>query len=251
MHRAMQRPCHFARLYKKQIMRKIFICCSIMLACMVTALSAAAQGTTRSVSGYNGDECNGPFNVQVKIDGTETLRLDVDADILDDIETKVDNGVLKEQMKHGWRNHRNVRRANVYITAKQLRYLGNGGSGNMELEGTVTGTDAKLELSGSGNLRAAVKAGSLQLHLSGSGGITAKGSAGNTEVSISGSGNVNARELTAQKVDASISGSGGVEIVANQTVSARISGSGGVEFSGNATIADTHYSGSGRVNKRN
>lgn len=222
-----------------------------MLACVVTALSAAAQGATRSVSGYNGVECNGPFNVEVKIDGTETLRLDVDADILNDIESKVEGGVLKVQMKHHWRNHSNVKRANIYITAKQLNYLGNGGSGNMVLEGTVTGSNAKLALSGSGNLRAAVKSGAVQLHLSGSGGIITKGSAGDAEVHISGSGNVDARGLTTQKVDASISGSGGVEIVANQTVSASISGSGGVEFSGNASIGETHYSGSGRVNKRN
>jgi hypothetical protein len=221
-----------------------------MLACVATALSAAAQGTTRSVSGYSGVECNGPFNVEVKIDGTETLRLDVDADILNDIESKVDNGVLIVQMKHGWRNHRNIKHANIYITAKQLSYLGNGGSGNMVLEGTVTGSNAKLALSGSGNLKAAVKSGSVQLHLSGSGGIITKGSARDAEVHISGSGNVDARGLTTQKVDVSISGSGGVDIVANQTVSASISGSGGVEFSGNATIGETHYSGSGRVSKR-
>lgn len=222
-----------------------------MLACVVTALSAAAQGVTRSVSGYYGVECNGPFNVEVKVDGTETLRLDVDADILNDIEVKVDNSILKVQMKNGWRNHRNVKRANIYITTKELHYLGNGGSGNMVLEGTVTGTYAKLALSGSGNLKAAAKGSTVQLALSGSGGLTVNGNADRAIVQISGSGSINAREFTAQRVDARISGSGGVEIVANQTVNAGISGSGGVEFSGTATIGETHYSGSGRVNKRN
>ena len=221
-----------------------------MLVCMATALSAAAQGVSRNVSDYYGVECNGPFNVEVKIDGTESLRLDVDADILNDIETKVENHFLKIEMKRGWRNHSNVKRANIYITAKELHYLGNGGSGNMVLEGTVTGTYAKLAVSGSGNLKAALKGGTAQMSLSGSGGITVNGSAERTIVNISGSGNVNAREFTSQKLDARISGSGGVNIVVNQSITAGISGSGGVEYSGNATVAETHYSGSGRVSKR-
>ncbi|MDO3641425.1 head GIN domain-containing protein [Mucilaginibacter sp. L3T2-6] len=231
-------------------MRKIFTGCSVMLTCMVMALSAAAQGITRDVSDYYGVECNGPFNVQVKIDGTESVRLDVDAGILNDIETKVDNGVLKVQMKHGWRNHGDIARANIYITAKELHHLANGGSGNMVLEGTVTGPLAILTLSGSGSLKASVKSELAQIKLSGSGGLTVDGSADRANVQISGSGNVNAIEFTVQTLNARLSGSGSVDMVVNKKITAVISGSGGVAYTGDAAVADTQYSGSGRVSKK-
>jgi hypothetical protein len=232
-------------------MKKLTIFFSVILMCVAAASSAIAQTITRDVSGYTGIECNGPFNVQIKIDGTESLKLDVDADALNDVITEVEGGVLKVSLKNGWRNHRNVKRANVYITAKQLRYLGNGGSGSTVLDGTVTGENAKLAVSGSGNLKAAVKAQYLELSVSGSGSMNLSGTAANTTSRVSGSGVVDARPLTTQTLAAKISGSGGVTITAQQSVSASISGSGSLAYAGDAQLADTHYSGSGRVNKIN
>ncbi|MBB6127223.1 hypothetical protein HDF22_001329 [Mucilaginibacter lappiensis] len=100
-------------------------------------------------------------------------------------------------------------------------------------------------------MRVAVKASTLETRISGSGGIHLKGSTNEAEFRISGSGEINGRDLTAETLAATISGSGSISIIANKTVSARITGSGGVTYSGNATIADTKYTGSGRVNKVN
>lgn len=213
------------------------------------ALTAAAQTVTRDVSGYTGVECNGPFNITVKIDGTEGVKLDVDADIVNDVKTEVENGVLKVGFKNGWKNHRNVRHANIYISAKSLNYVGNGGSGSLVVDGTITGEHAKVALSGSGNMKTTVKSGTLDLALSGSGNIDIKGSTGMADIRISGSGGINGKQLKTDDMEAKISGSGDINVMANKTVSARISGSGSVSYSGNATTTDTHFSGSGRVNK--
>jgi len=220
------------------------------LACVfMMAFNANAQTVTRSVSGFSGVESNGPFNVTVTINGTESVKLDVDADIVDDIQTDVVDGVLKVRFKDRWKNHHNVKRANIYITAKSLNYLGNGGSGNTTLTGTITGDHAKLAVSGSGNLKAAVKAQSLDLHVSGSGGLDVNGSAGQADISVSGSGSIDGKELKTETVTARISGSGEVNVIANQSVSGRISGSGSLQYSGKATIAESHTSGSGRITK--
>lgn len=212
--------------------------------------SATAQTTTRTVSGYTGIECNGPFNVTIKIDGTESLTLDVDADAEKDVITKVEDGVLKVELKGGWKKHRDIKRANIYISAKSLNYLGSGGSGNAVLAvGTITGQRAKIEVSGSGNLTAAVKAESILIGVSGSGNAKLSGSGNNTRISVSGSGEVNAKALQVNTVDASISGSGSIRITANQSVPARISGSGSLQYSGNAKIINESHSGSGRIEK--
>ncbi len=219
---------------------------------MLTLNSSAQSGQSRSVSGFSSIESGGPFNVHVKITGTESVRLDVDDDVVNDVKTEVEGGVLKIGFRNNFslRNH-NIKRGDIYVTAKSLSALANSGSGNLDLDGALTGQNVKVILSGSGNMRVAVKASTLETRISGSGGIHIKGSTNEAEFRISGSGEINGTNLTTETLAATISGSGSISVIANKTVSARITGSGGVTYSGNATIAETKYTGSGRVNKVN
>ncbi|QEM03212.1 DUF2807 domain-containing protein [Mucilaginibacter rubeus] len=230
-------------------MKKLIFSLMASLLTVSIAFNASAQTVTRNVSGYNGIACGGPFNVFIKIDGTESLKLDVDANVVDDIKTEVENGILKVEFKDHWKNHRNMQRANIYITAKSLGYLANSGSGNATVDGTMTAENAKIALSGSGNIKTAVKSGTLDLKISGSGSIDVKGSTGMADCRISGSGEINGKSLRTETVEASIAGSGNINLIASKTVSARISGSGSVVYSGTATIGATRYAGSGRVSK--
>ena len=230
-------------------MKKLIFSGMALLLTVSMAFNSSAQTVTRNVSGYTGVSCGGPFNVFIKIDGTESIKLDVDANVVNDIKTEVENGVLKVEFKDHWKNHRNIQRANIYITAKTLRYLGNSGSGNTTVDGVMSAQNARVALSGSGNIKTAVKSSTLDLSLSGSGSIDIKGSASTADIHIAGSGEVNGKDLKTQTVEASISGSGSVNIIADKTVSASIAGSGSVLYSGNATTGNTHYAGSGRVSK--
>jgi hypothetical protein len=230
-------------------MKKLIFSGMALLLTVSMAFNSSAQTVTRNVSGYTGVSCGGPFNVFIKIDGTESIKLDVDANVVNDIKTEVENGVLKVEFKDHWRNHRNIQRANIYITAKTLAYLGNSGSGNTTVDGVMSAQNARVALSGSGNIKTAVKSSTLDLSISGSGSIDIKGSAGTADIHIAGSGEVNGKDLKTQTVEARISGSGSVNIIADKTVSASIAGSGSVLYSGNATTGTTHYAGSGRVNK--
>jgi hypothetical protein len=231
--------------------RKIFIL-FVSAISMISLNTYAQSGQTRSVSGFNSIESGGPFNVHVKIGGTESVRLDVDDDVVNDVKTEVEGGVLKIGFRRNFslRNH-NIKRGDIYVTAKSLSGLSNSGSGNLDLDGALTGQNVSVILSGSGNIRAAVKASALETRISGSGGIHIKGNTESAEFRISGSGEINGTGLTTETLAATISGSGSISITANKTVSARITGSGSVSYSGNATIGETRYTGSGRVNKVN
>jgi hypothetical protein len=218
-----------------------------------TLIKASAQQTeNRNVSGYHAVASSGSFNVHINIDGTESLKISANSEIISEIETVVKDGELQIKFKNHYEwSHSNVgrERIDIYVSAKSLNSITNSGSGSMKVDGQISGDKAAVTLSGSGDINTAVKSGSLNARISGSGSVHLNGSTGDADFKISGSGQIEAKELKAQSVSVGISGSGNVYVSADKSVSAHISGSGNVEYSGNASVVDTKFTGSGRVNK--
>ncbi|WP_428328666.1 head GIN domain-containing protein [Mucilaginibacter sp.] len=223
---------------------------SIVAAVLVltATINPAKADETRSVSGYNTITSSGPFNVHIKINGTESLKIEASADVTKEIETTVEGSKLQIKFKHhNWGNE-SYGKIDIYITAKSLLALANSGSGSMDVDGTVSGEDVNVILSGSGSISSSVKSGQLHATLSGSGSIHLTGSANDAKVLISGSGEVLGKGLTTGSASVTITGSGSAYFHADKTISARIVGSGNVIYSGSATV-DSHTLGSGRVSK--
>lgn len=236
---------------------------------VIIALNVSAQTTqNRQVAGFSSISSAGSFNVHIKIDGTESLKITGDEEVINDIETIVSDGKLKigSKNKNSWKLFNN-KKVDIYITAKTLSGLSNSGSGNMKLDGNLTG-NAEIRSSGSGNVTAAVNGSDLQIAVSGSGSITSSVNAGklsaavsgsgalnlagnvkNADIKVSGSGHIRANDLKTDVVDASISGSGNIHVLANKSINARVSGSGRLIYTGNPTNVISNTSGSGRVVK--
>lgn len=213
-------------------------------------LKASAQSeVTRQVSGFNKLSTSGPFTVHVKIDGTESLKISASAEALNNIETEVEDGTLKVKVKYNthWIK-KDYGAIDVYITAKSLSSVTNAGSGEMNIDGSLTGDKVSVVLSGSGSVKTVIKSSDLKVVLSGSGSMHLSGHSSDAAISISGSGEVKAKELTTSTVSAIITGSGNIYISADKTITAHLIGSGNVMYSGNATV-DSKVIGSGRVSK--
>jgi Putative auto-transporter adhesin, head GIN domain len=233
--------------------RIAFTLLSLMLLLAVT-LNASAQSSTtqtRQVSGFTSVASAGPFNVHIKLDGTESVKVDADADVINDIETMVENGTLKIKFKDHEYRHHDFHKADVYVTAKSLNALTNSGSGSVKVEGMITTGNFKAILSGSGNISTSVKSDGLHAVISGSGSIKLSGNTGDADFVVTGSGEIEGKDLKTTSANAVITGSGNIYVVAEKSVSAHITGSGSVNYSGNATISDARYTGSSRINKEN
>ncbi len=218
-----------------------------------TPVSAQSE-QKREVSGFNSIGSAGPFNVHVKIDGTESLKLTGDAAILNEIETFVKGEKLVIQFKHEYdREHGsdNAEGINIYVTAKSLSALTNAGSGTTTVDGVLSGDNVKLMLSGSGSITSSVKSEDLHIAISGSGSVHVNGSTGTANISIAGSGELKGKELKTNTASVSIAGSGNAYLTAENSISGHIAGSGNVVYSGNAKVSDSHTVGSGRVTKAN
>jgi hypothetical protein len=224
------------------------ILASVLL--MLITLKVSAQSEeTRNVSGFNSIASAGPFNVHVNINGTESLKLEASPDIINEIETVVENGKLEIKFKnhHRWHDD-NIGRVDVYITAISLSALYNAGSGAIKVDGELSGDKVNISLSGSGDIASAVKSGSLRVSIAGSGSVHLNGGTGDTNVDIAGSGEMLGKEFKTGSAHVSIAGSGNAYLVADKELSASIIGSGNVIYSGNASV-ESKTIGSGRVTK--
>jgi Putative auto-transporter adhesin, head GIN domain len=222
-----------------------------MLVITTTFTAFAQSEETRNVSGFHSISSAGPFNVYVNINGTESLKISANADVISEIETVVDNGNLKIKFKHRdqWQ-HENMGKIDIYVTAKSLSGLSNAGSGKIKVDGDMDAEKVDLSLAGSGDISSAVKSGNLHISISGSGSVHINGKADKTHVSIAGSGDLLGKSLKTISASISIAGSGNVYLDADKEISASIAGSGNVVYSGNANV-DSRTIGSGRVTKEN
>lgn len=216
---------------------------------MLRALESPADSDVRKVSHFTGISSSGSYEVFVKMGSTENLRIEGDTEDIENVETVVDNGLLKIRSKKrlsGWNlNSSTVR---IYITAKSLKDLTVSGSGKINISETLKTDRLNTSVSGSGSISLNVQATTLNANLSGSGNIKVSGSAENVRISISGSGQFKGRDLKASTADVKVSGSGQASVFVNKTLNASLSGSGRIHYSGNAVVHQTK-SGSGSIIK--
>lgn len=205
----------------------------------------------RQVSGFNGISSSGNFDVVIKMGSKESLKLEGDPELLKEIETVVENGILKIRNKknnNGWNWKKSLGKVTVFVEAKSLNSIGLSGSGNVKVEGTVKSDKLTNAISGSGNVHLTADANEYFCNISGSGELVISGKAKQASIKISGSGNFEGRNFSASDADVKVSGSGNVNIKAEKSLDAAVSGSGNIRYGGNARVNKTS-SGSGSISK--
>ena len=129
----------------------------LVAAMALTGTSSAQQEQVRSVSGFTSIGNSASFAVHVKINGTESLKIvGADAEQAGKIETKVEGGHLEIRWREGSHPYRMGGRIDIYVTAKTLSGVDMSGSGLMEVDGSLTGSQVDVTSSGSGSLVASV-----------------------------------------------------------------------------------------------
>jgi len=135
------------------------------------------------------------------------------------------------------------------ISAQSVELVRTSGSGDVEINGTVTGDELTLQSEGSGKIRAKVDVKELESRIAGSGDVDISGKAEDFSLLILGSGNVRGQELSGEKIKANIAGSGNVDLGTYKEIDVNIAGSGDLSYSGNPKLS-TRVAGSGKVRSR-
>jgi len=187
--------------------------------------------------GFDGVTLAGAHDVIVTVGGAHAVRAEGPAEMLDQLELRVENGTLKVGTRRGnwsssWRGDRPQTR--IFVTLPAIRSASVAGSGDMRID-RVASERFSASVAGSGDLDIAeLKVGEAQFSVAGSGDIRAVGTAERSSVSIAGAGDVDLGRVQVRTASASIVGSGDVRVHASDTAEVSIVGSGDVYVAGPA-----------------
>lgn len=218
------------------------------MAMLIAACSAGAQPGGQAEAGGNGGQTQrsfqvgaferisleGAHDVVVTVGGAPSVRAEGDAEVLERLEVRVENGALKIGTERGNWSWRRRGHATVHVTVPSLTGAAIAGSGDMRID-RVEAQRFAASIGGSGDMEiAALRAQRADFSIAGSGGIRASGQAEEADISIAGHGNMSLDGLQTRRADVSVAGSGDVAIHASESVDASILGSGDINVRGGA-----------------
>ncbi len=177
---------------------------------------------------------------------THEIRIEGDADDVDDLITKVEDGFLQVKYPSNWRVRHS--KLTLYITSSELDAVKISGSAKFKSGEPVTADEMDFNMSGSGEIHFdKLNADEVGVKISGSGDIYLQnGNADELSVKISGSGKLNAEAFEVNEFSSGISGSGSIRITVKEELESRISGSGKVYYHGTPRV-NSSSSGSGKT----
>ncbi len=206
--------------------------------------SGNVSAEERSVEAFDELKLRGQYKVYLT-QGNESLRIETDDNLLDLIETYVDDGELHIVTKKGNKlvSSDNVK---VFVGFKTLKEIRSSGSCVIEAESPIV--VPRFEVSGSGYCKTTIplETDYLGVSISGSGKFEGTGRATRAEYQVSGSGSIDAEALVSEHVEVTISGSGRAKVFASEELEANISGSGDVGYRGQPRLSQ-RISGSGKI----
>ena len=180
---------------------------------------------SRVVGTFDGIQVTNFANVVIKQDTIESLRIEADDNIIDDVMTSLNGTSLVVGLRNGSYNNVTV---NVYVSMKNIKLLESTGSAEFSTVNSIQ-TD------------------SLSCIITGAGSITLAGKTNYEKIVITGSGNVHNANLVSSYCGVTISGAGSVEAQVTMQLDAIIAGSGTIIYSGNPAIVHQSISGTGVI----
>jgi hypothetical protein len=232
-------------------MRGAILIPALMLGACSVGEAGESQSTSRdfAVGAFDRISLAGSPNVLVTVGGAPSVRAEGDSRLVEKLEIKVENGVLRIGFKKGnwsfgWRKDSGP--VTIHVSAPAIRGAEVAGSGDLKID-KVEGGDFTGDIAGSGEIQlASLRARNASFSIAGSGGVIASGTAETAEFEIAGSGDVRAGGLQVRTAKVSIAGSGNVETKATESADVDIMGSGDVVVTGGAKCS-VNKMGSGEV----
>jgi hypothetical protein len=237
------------------VQKSFYLLAILMLSMFISACSSlmGIQGSkniiseNRAVSNFSSIDVSIGADITLIQGETESLTIETDDNILDYIETTVQDGKLSIDTKPN-SNISPSQPIKITLSFKTLSQIAVSGSVNMTADTLILET-LTIDSSGTTDIVATdVTLETLVITTSGSGNIQFDGVATTQTIAVSGSANINNFALTSEAVILNVSGTGEVEVNVANTLTVDISGTGKVSYMGDPIITQ-NITGSGTVTK--
>lgn len=179
----------------------------------------------RQFERFQGIEVNGNIKLELVDDSVQTVKVSAQPNVLSQITTVVENGVLKiSTQRFNFNRH-----VTVYVSASQLQTLSVNGASKITSNGKVTTDQLHVKITGASKVDLDVAVGqTLEVEMSGASKADIDGHAYRLKVDVSGASKLDVEELLVR--NAVINGSGASKIEANVTDSLEVEVSGASQF---------------------
>lgn len=209
----------------------LFVLTTFLFACQKDAIRGKGSTITqtKTLAPITAVETHYDIKAIITYGATQQVEVAGYENLLNILETPVENGVLKLKFRPGYHNVRNV---NV-VARIQLPAISNAtihGSNHIEVNGFTHHPTFTGQIHGSGAIKVTNSAFEKAL------------------LRVNGSGDIKAGGLQAKEAAVNINGSGNVSVTATDKLTATINGSGNVNYWGQPSV-EVSIQGSGRVVK--
>ncbi|WP_299818478.1 head GIN domain-containing protein [uncultured Pontibacter sp.] len=191
------------------------------------------QTQNRNVSGFTGIDVSGGFSVEVTQGNNESLKLEAEENLLDNIKTEVRNGVLHIYNDKSLSSTKGMK---AYITVKELNKIDISGGVKVVGKSTFRTNTMALDMSGGSKVTLAVDAKQVKTDMSGASKVELSGKTDELRMEMSGASNVDASGLVAKDVRVGASGASKVKVHADKTLHIDASGASAVYYKGTPSI---------------
>lgn len=202
----------------------------------------------KDISDFSGLEIGGNYKLSLEEGNAPSLTIKTDENLLDFINVESHNDKLYINNVHTLKSTDGIY---IYITYKNLNEISCSGTSFIKNKGSLKTDHLKVDMSGAGAVEMDLEVNNLDVDLSGAGMVKFTGYAENENFDISGAGGLKAFNLKSNNCDISLSGIGGAEVFVTEKLDATISGIGGISYRGQPNIIERHITGLGKIKQSN
>jgi hypothetical protein len=227
---------------KVNTMKSVYV---IALLLFFSISTFAQQSEERDVGAFSEIKVGEAIDLYLIQGSAEKLRIEADADDIDDVETRVSAGTLKIGMKPG--NYRHS--VKVYVTYRKIDGITATSASNVYSEGVLRADKLELSVSSAASAELEVDADQLNISASSSGDVEISGKANRAQVKVSSAGDVDAYDLVVNEMSVTASSAGDAKVFVKNSIQAHASSGGSVRYRGNPSQSQTDSSSGGSVRK--
>ena len=235
-------------------MKRVFL---LLLGIMTLSLAMAQKtindpnAQVREAKNFHGISISNAFDVYLTQGNEEAVAVSAaETNYRDQITVEVKNGILAIGLKkEGWKWMRGNKKLKAYISFKSIDKLDVSGASDIYIQGSITGNDLKIDLSGASNLKGKLDVKKLNIDLSGASDMNVNGTAVQLTVDASGASKFKGSDLVTDFCNARATGASDIRITVNKELSANASGASDVKYKGDGVIRDIKTSGASSISR--